>query len=251
MEEHKDLKPAVVTVGNEIILGERPDDNRLWMLNELKARGMPAQVSLSLPDDENIIGQWVEMLKNFDYSPIFISGGIGGTHDDRTRQGVALGLKKQLTRHEECFSILQAKYGSKFTEQRQRMAWLPEGSALIPNPLGAPGFMIDNVFCFPGFPEMLKPMFTWVLDQVFDKFFNQASMAVKEWHLPLSEGDIAEERERFSLSHPEASVGLYPHIVKGSRQNVTVRLRYPQHRTDILEEFDRLIKSMGWENIGQ
>jgi molybdopterin-biosynthesis enzyme MoeA-like protein len=109
--------------------------------------------------------------------------------------------------------------------------------------------MVDDVFCFPGFPEMLRPMFLWVLNEVLKKPANGPAVLVKEWHLPVSEGEIAEEIEVFALRYPEASVGLYPHIVKGSKQNVTVRLRYPQLRSDIPKELDRLITSMGWESL--
>lgn len=243
----QEIKPAVITVGNEILFGERTDDNRLWMLTELKSLGIPAEVSLSLPDDEAVIGQWIALLVNNHYRPVFISGGIGGTHDDRTRQGVALGLGKPLVIHGECFQLLKAKYGSKFTEQRQRMAWLPEGSSLIPNPLGAPGFMIEDIFCFPGFPEMLKPMFHWVMEQGFVRPVTRPKMAVKEWHLAVSEGEVAGIIENFANRHPEISIGLYPHLIKGTKQHVTVRLRYPQDRTNIPKDLDRIISSMGWE----
>ncbi|MEJ5300874.1 MAG: molybdopterin-binding protein [Thermodesulforhabdaceae bacterium] len=239
------LKPAVVTVGNEIIWGERPDDNRLWMLNELRLQGLSANIAVSLPDDEEIIGQWIGELKAYQCSPIFVSGGIGGTHDDRTRQGVAIALGKQLIKHEECFRILAEKYGSRFTEQRQRMAWLPEGSSLIPNPIGAPGFMVDNIFCFPGFPEMLKPMFQWVFHEILAKNLARAPLVTKEWLLPISEGEIGELIENFARQHPEAYIGLYPHIIKGTKQQVTVRLRYPRERQDIPDTLDRLINSMG------
>ena len=241
------FKPAVVTVGNEIIWGERSDDNRAWMLRELRLRGIPAQMALSLPDDEEIIGEWIASLKDHHCKPIFVSGGIGGTHDDRTRQGVAIGLGKRLVQHDECFRILEAKYGSRFTEQRQRMAWLPEGASLIPNPIGAPGFVVDDVFCFPGFPEMLKPMFQWVFDEILGKCISSIPMITKEWTLPVSEGEIGEAMENFAAKHPEASIGLYPHIIEGRKQHVTVRLRFPAERPDIADALDRLISSMGWK----
>lgn len=248
MREFKSIKLVVITVGNEIIRGERSDDNRLWMLKELNIRNMPAEIALSLPDDENIIGRWIEVLLGDNYKPIFVSGGIGGTHDDRTRQGIALGLRKPLILHSECFQILKSKYGSKFTEQRQRMAWLPEGSLLIPNPIGAPGFMVEDIFCFPGFPEMLKPMFSWVLDRFFGKPEPTLEIAVKEWHLPVSEGEVGEIIERFAKDYPDASIGLYPHLIEGTKQQVTIRLRYPKERTDIPNNLDMLISSMGWGN---
>ncbi|SFM41440.1 competence/damage-inducible protein A [Thermodesulforhabdus norvegica] len=234
------MKSAVVTVGNELIYGERSDDNRTWMLSILKEKGLPAGLALTLPDDENSIALWINVLKDKGYGPVFVSGGIGGTHDDRTRQGIALGLGRPLICHEECFKILQKRYGRNFSEQRQRMAWLPQGSMLIPNEIGAPGFYVDEVYAFPGFPEMLRPMFIWVLDRLVKRPGER--WLVREWHLPLSEGVIAADVERFVEKHPALSVGLYPHIgEKGSE--VTVRLRFRPGDEKAVEEFTALIET--------
>lgn len=234
------MKPAVVTVGNELIYGERSDDNRTWMLSILRDRGITACVAMSLPDDENEIGLWIGMLKEKGYGPLFVSGGIGGTHDDRTRQGIALGLGRPLKCHQECFQILKKRYGRHFSEQRQRMAWLPEGSFLIPNEIGAPGFYIDEVYAFPGFPEMLKPMFLWVLDRIFGK--PSEKWFTREWHLPFSEGVIAADVERFVEEHPGLSVGLYPHLGEKGPE-VTVRLRFRREHAEAAARFASFIES--------
>ncbi|HEY5789328.1 MAG TPA: molybdopterin-binding protein, partial [Gammaproteobacteria bacterium] len=55
-------RPAVVTVGDELVLGERDDGNRRWLLAQLQAHGHPAEIALSLPDDVALIGYWVAAL---------------------------------------------------------------------------------------------------------------------------------------------------------------------------------------------
>ncbi len=241
------MKPVVITVGNEIIYGERIDENKAWMLSKLWKEGLSASLALSLPDDEELIGWAIKNVKSFGFSPFFVSGGIGGTHDDRTRQGVALGLGRPLVLHEECFNILKARYGSRLNEQRTRMAWLPEGSLLIPNPIGAPGFMVDDVYCFPGFPEMLRPMFEWVLENLFN--LERVNRAVREWNLEISEGIIGPEIEKFTSKHKgDLSVGLYPHIVEGNKQRLTIRLRCVKEK---VEEFSRELEKIIDQFLGE
>lgn len=233
------LRPVVITVGNELIYGERSDDNRIWMLAKLQEAGIAAHLALTLPDDEHEISRWIRILKTYSYVPIFISGGIGGTHDDRTRQGIAIGLDRSLICHKECFDILRQRYGRNFTEQRQRMAWLPEGSLLISNKLGAPGFFIDNIYAFPGFPEMLQPMFMWVIEQLNPN--PKEVWITREWHLPVSEGVIAQEVEKFVEKHSTVSVGLYPHIGSNGPE-VTVRIRYQARDAELLSPFESLLR---------
>lgn len=209
--ENRVYRPAVITVGQEVLYGERPNDNLLWLLRTFERFGIPAAVAMVLPDDESAIAEHLAFLMGKGYRPIFVSGGIGGTHDDRTRQGIALALQRPLVRHVECFEILAQRYGAKFTTQRQRMAWLPQGARLIANPLGAPGFFVDPVYAFPGFPEMLHPMAQEVLKTLRLTQIPQ-ERKILELTLKIPEGEIAEEVERFAAQHPSVEIGLYPSI---------------------------------------
>lgn len=218
-------KPAVVTVGHEVLYGERANDNLVWLLQAFVRYGIPAGVALILPDDEAVIGDHTATLVAKGYRPIFVSGGIGGTHDDRTREGIALGLGRPLVKHEECFERLARRYGDRFTAQRQRMAWLPQGARLIDNPIGAPGFFVEPVYAFPGFPEMLRPMAEETLTRLFGSP-GLRERRVVELTLKVSEGDIAEEVERFVTEQPGVEIGLYPRITPQGPM-VTVRCRFP------------------------
>lgn len=216
-------KPAAVTVGQEVLYGERANDNLLWLLQEFVRFGKPAAAAMVLPDDEAAIGEGIRWLVAQRFRPVFVSGGIGGTHDDRTRQGISMGLGLPLVCHEECFARLSRRYGDRFTPQRQRMAWLPQGARLIDNPIGAPGFFIDPVYAFPGFPEMLRPMAKETLRRLLGSR-RETETRVMERTLKVSEGDIAEEVERFVAEHPGVEIGLYPKITPRGPE-VTVRCR--------------------------
>lgn len=232
-------RPAVVNVGDEILLGEMANGNQRWMLETLRRRGAPASVALSLPDDPDVISHWLRALRAARHDAIFVSGGIGGTHDDRTREAVAQALDRPLVRHHECFAILESRYGDRFNEQRQRMAWLPAGAALVENPIGAPGFAVDGIYGFPGFPTMLQPMLLDVLSVLLGDE-RPAEWTTREERLACPEGDIAAEVERFALGLDQGKLGIYPSAQRFGRE-VTLRLRCAADDRDSLDGFERLV----------
>lgn len=239
--EHPAIRPAVVTVGDELIFGERINANEKWLLHLLWERGYPAQIAFSLPDDVHAIASWIRRLLDTGHYPVLVSGGLGGTHDDLTREGIAKALDVPLTKHEECFRILETRYGDRLNAERQRMAWLPQGCELIANPLGAPGFHIQGVFAFPGFPNMLQPMILDVLPAILpDK--SPLQWVVREYMLPVAEGDIAEEVGRFVQRFPQVHIGIYPEA--GKRRGVVIRLRCSNDRKELMDAFDAFAEGL-------
>jgi molybdopterin-biosynthesis enzyme MoeA-like protein len=228
----------VVTVGDELLFGERDDGNRRWLLERLHRRGHPAEVALSLPDDLEAIAHWLAALKRRGCHPVLVAGGLGGTHDDCTRQAVAAALERRLVLHPEADALLTARYGDRYTDQRRRMAWLPEGCALLPNTRGAPGFHVDGVFGLPGFPEMLQPMAEAVMDATLHP--SVGKLATIEATLPVQEGDVALEVEAFATSHPTARIGIYP-VAGGGPPAVTLRLRAPADADATRDAFNALV----------
>ena len=233
------IKPAVVTVGDELLFGERSNENQTWLLQLLRERAHPAEVAIVLPDSVFDIGKWLKILLSTGCFPILVSGGIGGTHDDCTREGIAAALELALTRHQACYELLAAKYGAQFTSGRQRMALLPEGCDLIANPIGAPGFSIKSVYAFPGFPNMLQPMATQVLDRLLPDPVERRWL-VSEYRLPLSEGMIAWDVESFVKQHSDVRIGLYPHAQRFPHA-VTVRLRCDPRHPEVVAAFEQLM----------
>jgi molybdopterin-biosynthesis enzyme MoeA-like protein len=236
------LKPGVVTVGDELVFGERGNDNEKWLLGFLRERGYPAVAALCLPDDVSAIAFWVRALVEAQHFPVLVSGGIGGTHDDCTREGIASALGRPLVKHEECFRILQSRYGRRFNQERRRMAWLPEDCGLIANPYGAPGFHMQGIFAFPGFPDMLHVMAPEALDGVLPER-SEALWTIREHVLPVAEGDIAEAVEEFLRNHPGARLGMYPDATR-MRREVTLRLRFLPGQEETAAAFDALVEEL-------
>jgi molybdopterin-biosynthesis enzyme MoeA-like protein len=99
-------------------------------------------------------------------NPVFSCGGIGATPDDHTRRCAAEAAAVPLVPHAEALRLIEARFGKSARPHRVRMADLPQGSALIPNPVNqVPGFSIREHHFLPGFPDMAHPMARWVLEK--------------------------------------------------------------------------------------
>ena len=79
---------AVVVVGNEVLSGDVVDHNGMWLCRELAAIGVEVGIGLTLPDDELLLADYLRQV-GARYAPVFVTGGIGTTLDDVTRQAVA------------------------------------------------------------------------------------------------------------------------------------------------------------------
>lgn len=243
--------PCVCTVGDELLYGERESNgNERFMLRTLHARGTPAALAAQLADDPQTIADFIRFAQHQRYSPVFVAGGLGGTHDDKTREGVALALNRRLTKHTECFQILEESFcarGIEFTAQRQRMADLPEGCDLIANPIGAPGFSCEGIYAFPGFPSMLQPMVEAVMEKLGVASETGSPTAgqlrTEEQVLPCSEGVIADLVEEFAKAHPQLRIGIYPSDQQFGKQcKLVLRYMFADDSVEVVQQWNSLLR---------
>ena len=159
MNKKVKVNASILIIGNEILSGRTQDTNTSTLAIWLNSIGVNVSEVRVIPDVEDIIVDTLNLLRStYDY--VFTTGGIGPTHDDITAESVseAFGLKYEI--HPEAFKILESYYKpGEFNEGRQKMVWMPQNAKLILNPTsGAPGFSVENVFCLPGVPSILKSM---------------------------------------------------------------------------------------------
>ena len=159
MNKNTKVNAAIIIIGNEILSGRTQDTNTSTLATWLNSIGVKVGEVRVIPDVEKTIVGTLNLLRtSYDY--VFTTGGIGPTHDDFTAESVSktFGLKYEI--HKEAYKILEAYYKpGEFNEGRQKMVWMPENANLIINPTsGAPGFSVENVFCLPGVPSILKSM---------------------------------------------------------------------------------------------
>ncbi|MDB9761155.1 competence/damage-inducible protein A, partial [Pelagibacteraceae bacterium] len=156
----KNVKAAILIIGNEVLSGRTQDLNVSFISNWLNIKcGISVTEVRIIPDiEKKIIFNVLDLSKKFNY--VFTTGGIGPTHDDITALSISKAFKVKYGFNSKAYAILEEYYGKEnFNDARKKMAKMPTGSKLIYNPSSsAPGFKIKNVFCLPGVPSILKSM---------------------------------------------------------------------------------------------
>ena len=159
MNQNTKFSDAILIIGNEILSGRTQDTNTSTIAKWLNLIGVKVNEVRVIPDIENTIVETVNHLRKVN-NYVFTTGGIGPTHDDITAQSISKAFNLEYEIHKEAFKILETYYKvGEFNEGRQKMVWMPCNANLILNPTsGAPGFSVENVFCLPGDPSILKSM---------------------------------------------------------------------------------------------
>ena len=212
MIKNKKVNAAILIIGNEILSGRTQDTNTKTIALWLNSIGVKVQEVRVIPDVEDTIVDTVNHLKKVnDY--VFTTGGIGPTHDDITAQSISKAFNLNYKIHKEAFMILEAYYKpGEFNEGRQKMVWMPENANLILNPTsGAPGFNVENVFCLPGVPSILKSM----LGGLKNNIVGGDPILSHTISLRTVESEIAQSLTDVQNNNKDIEIGSYPFFQAG------------------------------------
>ncbi len=163
------MKAALLAIGDEIVAGLTTDTNSGFLAEQLRAVGVEPVAGFAVPDDEDAMARaWERALAEAEVA--ISTGGLGPTADDLTTAVVARLAGRPLRLDEHSLSLIEERFrgrGMEMPENNRRQALFPEGSTIVPNPLGtAPGFIcpvgrggaIRHVVCLPGVPREMKRM---------------------------------------------------------------------------------------------
>ena len=200
---------ALVVIGDEILSGRTEEKNIAQVANWLNPQGIRLAEVRVVPDQQEAIVAAVNALRpNHDY--VFTTGGIGPTHDDITVDAIAAAFGVPVVIHPEARRILEDYYRDRplgLTEARLRMARVPDGAELIPNPTsGAPGVRMDNVIILAGVPNIAKAM----LEALNGKLEGGRPLVSVTVRAHAAESDVAELLKQVQDAHPGVSIGSYP-----------------------------------------
>lgn len=195
---------AILTIGSEILDGRIVDTNSSFLGRTIRSRGISVATRVACDDDQDVIVGWIrKLLSSVDF--LVITGGLGPTPDDLTRDAIAAFAGKKLIKVEEELVKLKNWYESKgrvLTDINARQAWFPEGAECIHNPEGtASGIWVEltiegrkkGIVALPGIPKELHPMWR---DDVLNRIaaFFGVNQPMCEWVIRtfgLPESEVA------------------------------------------------------------
>src|SRR6516162_5901064 len=241
--ERRIVTACVLIIGNEILSGRTQDTNLVFLARGLTELGIRLREARVIPDDAGVIVSTVNEVRTaFDY--VFTTGGIGPTHDDITAQCVADAFGVPLIVHPEAKRLLETHYPpGHLNEARLRMAMVPEGAALLPNPISrAPGFQIGNVFVLPGVPSIMQGIF----EQLKHRLRGGEKVRSRSVSCHLGEGTIADDLGALQSRYPDLEIGSYPYFRRGDF-GVTLVLRGTDsvRLAEATDELKRLLRALG------
>lgn len=203
---------AILIIGNEILSGRTQDINLNMIAQKLAAIGVRLLEARVVPDIETEIVAAINALRaRYDY--VLTTGGIGPTHDDITAACIAGAFGVPLVEHPEARARLLAHYThANLNEARLRMARVPQGAALIDNPVStAPGFRIENVYVLAGVPHIAAAM----MDNVVAQLKHGPAIHSTAISGTVTESTIAEELRVIAAAYPQLDIGSYPWFRQG------------------------------------
>lgn len=206
---------AMLVIGDEILSGRTRDGNTHYLAGELTNRGIRLMEVRVVADEAAAIIEAVNALRTR-WDHVFTSGGIGPTHDDITADAIAAAFGVAITHRADAMALLGAHYaraGLEFNAARQRMARIPDGAALIDNPVStAPGFSLGNVHVMAGVPSVFQAMVASVLQGIT----GGQPLLSQSLRVMRGEGEIATPFAALAAEFPDLSMGSYPFTQNGA-----------------------------------
>ncbi len=198
---------SVVIIGNEILSGRTQDTNLAHLAQQLNEWGVRVREARVVPDVLDVVVSAVnEARAAFDY--VFTTGGIGPTHDDITVDCIAAAFGVPVVVSPEIEAIIRRRPAPPHVmESRLRMARIPAGASLVPNPTGGPqGFRMENVFVMAGIPAVMRAMLSTLENELEggDVVHSRSVTA------HLGESEIADGLEAIQQRYPGIDLGSYP-----------------------------------------
>jgi nicotinamide-nucleotide amidase len=214
------MNAIILSVGDELVLGQTVDTNSAWMSQQLAAVGCDIAAHGTVPDDQKAIEAAIrESAGRCDV--LIISGGIGPTEDDLSRQALAAVMGEPLELNEAWLTHLRSffeKLGRQMPETNKIQAMIPRGATMIHNTCGTaagirallplPAREQCEIFVVPGVPKEMKAMFTRdVLPHITEKSGGAVILSRTLHTFGLGESTVAEKLGELMKRTRNPSVG--------------------------------------------
>jgi len=232
---------SVVTIGDEILIGQIVDTNSAWIAQRLNEVGLQVNEIYSIPDTETAILRTLKRAAKLT-DIIILTGGLGPTNDDITKKTLATFFNDTLQRNDEVLThiklLFEKKGIKKLNKLNEQQADLPSKCKVLLNPIGtAPGMLFNNCgkyfLSMPGVPSEMKAIMN---SQVLPLFQSKFAAGVFLHKTILTHGVpesvLAELLENWESSlHPQVKLAYLP-----SESRVRLRLSIKGENKDRLHE---------------
>jgi nicotinamide-nucleotide amidase len=249
----KSLHADIIAVGSELLLGGRVDSNSVFVSNLLAECGIEVRKKISVGDYRADIQEALRAsLKRADV--IILTGGLGSTLDDCTREAISDAFRRPLIRRKKAYEELQARYrrfGRPVTPLLAKQAFIPSGATILPNTVGtAPGFLMREgrsvIVVLPGVPREAKVMMSSQVQPLLRKICKSTR---QHWFQAFNTFGLPETDVQKLLSH---ILKKYAHIQFGllaSPRGVTVTVRcwFPSDSQSSMKETSPFLSE--WEHL--
>ena len=206
------MRASIITIGDELLIGQTIDTNSAWMGAELSKSGFDVYRMISIHDRrEDIINALAEAKGNADV--VLITGGLGPTSDDITKQTLCEYFGTRLVTNSEVLAMIEGMMSHRkmqMNDNNRRQAEVPEACRVLTNAVGtAPGMWFEKdktiYISMPGVPFEMKYIMTeHVLPELNKRFISQVIIHKNIMTYGTFEAKLAELLEPFEKELPES-----------------------------------------------
>lgn len=233
----KKVQAAVILVGDELLAGHTRDANAHFLAQRLHQLGHRLRRVIVVPDEAHAIAAEIDHALPL-ADVVFVSGGLGPTHDDRTTEAIAARFGRRLVVHEPSWQRMLDRYAKRASvppsayEAARKMVMVPEGAEVLENPVGAaPGYVLREgmaaLVVMPGVPAELVGIFEHgVVGRIVP---TGAKVGLVEAEVEMAEATFAAALGAVAERFGDVEIGSYPH--HGERR-VTLRFKGDEARAE-------------------
>ena len=250
------MNAEIITTGTEILLGEIVDTNAAWIARRLRDLGINLYYKTTVGDNlERIVAAMRQSLDRSDL--VLVTGGLGPTVDDITRDAAALATDRDLVLNQESLAKIEAlfaRWGRPVQNNNRRQAFMPAGAVPISNPVGtAPGFLVEVLregrpsavlICLPGVPREMKRLMEETVEPFLAQRMGEERVFIKARTLrTVGIGESAiDERIGDLMIRDNPTVGLAAHMGQADIR-ITARAATEERAEAMLDEVAAQIRA--------
>ncbi len=215
------MNACIISIGDELLSGSVANSNSLYIANQLRRFGISLKKIFTVCDNIEDILEVLDYSKNVS-DVVFLTGGLGPTHDDVTRNAVTRYFNSQLLFYEEVIRKIRAIFerrGQKMPDINKALAYIPDNAVVLPNTIGtAAGMRFEKdktiFYVMPGVPAEMKQMFDNVVTPELKNILNKIIKTKIIHTTGVPESEIYSKLENWIKGQDKIKISILPCLIK-------------------------------------